>query len=92
MIWVQIKKYLATHNHEKKFNVVKNLCFEAVNKVTPENWAGAVRHCENIEEEYWTKDGLVDDEIPPIIMPLSARDFESDLSDYSESSDDESEI
>ena len=87
LIWANIKNHVARHNTTWKMAEVEKLCKEAVSLVTMQNWKDAVAHCQKLEEDYWRKDGLIEDRVGELIISLG-EDSDTDSSQGDISDDD----
>ena len=63
-----IKKYVARKNATWKMTDVEKLCVEAVHKVTPENWRDVVQKVIKIENDYWRRDGILEERVPEVFF------------------------
>ena len=79
-----VKGYVAKHNQKFTLKEVEALVPEAINTVTPAMWSKFCGHTKKVEEEYWKKDGLVEDVVEELLINVG-----SDSDD--ESSDEELE-
>ena len=55
---------MARKNTTWKMTDVEKLCVEAVNKVTPGNWKDVVQKVIKIENDYWWRDGILEERVP----------------------------
>ncbi len=88
LIWAQVKYYVKTHNTTFKIADVHRLFDEALQHVTPENWANAVDHVKEIEERMWQEAGALDDCIQQMIISTD-QDSSSDDSEVEHTCTDE---
>ena len=84
LAWSVVKGYVAKHNQKFTLKEVEALVPQAINTITPAMWKKFCDHTEKVEEEYWKKDGLVEDIVEEILIHVG-----SDSDD--ESSDEELE-
>ena len=84
LAWSVVKGYVAKHNQKFTLKEVEALVPQAINTITPAMWKKFCDHAEKVEEEYWKKDGLVEDVVEEILIHVG-----SDSDD--ESSDEELE-
>lgn len=87
LAWAYVKGYVAKNNKTFTLNEVENLVREGINTVTPAMWHKFCQHCENVEDTYWERDGLVEDSVEEIL--IKAGDESDELSDEYIESDDE---
>ncbi|PSN43303.1 hypothetical protein C0J52_21521 [Blattella germanica] len=55
---------------------------DAISTITKDDWIGAIRHVNQISDDYWTRDGLLEEELDRIIINVG-------IDSTDESSDDE---
>lgn len=82
LIWAQIKGRVAEKNTTFKIADVEALTHEALDSITIEDWKKCVSHCEKLQDEDFTKEGLRDEILEPIILTINP-------DDTSESEDDD---
>lgn len=63
-----------------------DMAMEALNSVTPELWKKCCSHVQNIEEIYWTTDGIVENAVDELVIRLGGDD-DSTSEDSSSDSD-----
>ena len=61
MAWSVVKGYVTQHNKKFTLNEIEKLVPHGINQVTPQMWKKFRDHTVTVEEEYWKKDGLVED-------------------------------
>ncbi|XP_034194909.2 uncharacterized protein LOC117611102 isoform X1 [Osmia lignaria lignaria] len=84
LAWTQIKRKLREKNlFVLSSDDLETFTVEAINEVTQIDWQNFCEHIEKLEEEYWQKDGLVED----ITDSLELQPGGSDDSDSDESTD-----
>ena len=76
LIWAQVKKLVADQNTFKMTDL-KELAKGAIAKVTPEGWAKACKHAEEIQMEGAAKEVFIDKFIESLVIDISSDD-ESD--------------
>ena len=59
--------------------------------ITPNEWEKAVHHVKGVEQAYWTKDGMTDWEVNPLVIPLADSDDDEDVCEYDNDEDASSE-
>ena len=77
LAWSVVKGYVAKHNWKFTLKEVEALVPQAINTITPAMWKKFCDHTEKVEEEYWKKDGLVEDVVEILILVGSDSDDES---------------
>lgn len=90
LIWAYIKNKIAKVNRanaEEKGNsdkVIRDLCEESLQSVTPDLWKKCIKHSQKIENYYWEKDHLSEEipQVEPVIINLESSDSETDLTDF----------
>ncbi|XP_066944539.1 uncharacterized protein [Macrobrachium rosenbergii] len=75
LIWAQVKTYVAKRNNFKMADL-KPLVKEAIQSVTAENWANAVKHSENLQIADAAKDICIDKYIDSFVIELRSSDDE----------------
>ncbi|XP_054256994.1 uncharacterized protein LOC128981989 [Macrosteles quadrilineatus] len=83
LVWGDIKGRLGECLAES-MAAKKEMCMRLFSEYTPEKWKKCCEHVEKIEELYWERDALMDENVDRIIISLNDDDSES-----SESSDNE---
>ncbi|KAJ3666474.1 hypothetical protein Zmor_001915 [Zophobas morio] len=97
LAWGFIKTYYSKHIPSAsgpKLEKTRQMWSRALENFTPDMWANSVRHCEELIREDWKKlmGNLPIDDIPPIIIQLSAEsDSEDDWGSEHFESDSETE-
>lgn len=81
LAWASVKGYVAKHNTRFTMTETKQLTIDGFQHTTTDMWRKFCRHVVDIENDYFEKDGLVEDMV---------EDFVIDVSDNS-ASEDESE-
>ena len=87
MIWAQVKGYVAREH--KHFGEVQRLLREAVDTVTPENWASVVRHTKDIMQ-VWENKSRIEESVEQLISIGS--ESSSDVSSENGSDSDMSRV
>jgi len=85
LIWAQIKNKVAELNTTFKIADVEKLVNEVIDSVTVEDWKRCVKHCEELQESDFIKEGLRDEILEPIIItinPDETSDSEDDDEDF----------
>ena len=85
LAWSLVKGYVAKHNKGFTLKEVEKLVPEGINMVTPALWEKFCRHTEKVEDEYWHKDGLIEDIVEEILINVE----DDDSSDTSGSDSDD---
>ena len=63
-IWAYIKNDVAKQNATYRLSNVKQLTFEAIEKVTPDLWQACIGHAIQEEDVMWKLDGMMVDLVP----------------------------
>lgn len=84
LIWSDVKRHVAKKNSTFKLTDVKDLTVEAVASVSADSWRKHVEHVKKDVEDYWTKDGLIEAMIEPLIISVN----QGNSSDSSQCGDD----
>ena len=71
LAWSVAKGYVAKHNQKFTLKEVEALVPEAINTVTPAMWSKFCDHTKKVEE-YWKKDGLVEDVVEEILINVGS--------------------
>jgi transposase len=79
LVWAQIKKFIAKRNLNNNKEQIYDLIFKSFDEITPEFWQKCIRHCKDIELEYWETDGIIDSSIENLVIELGE---ESDSDEY----------
>ncbi|XP_076278003.1 uncharacterized protein LOC143207946 [Lasioglossum baleicum] len=80
LIWAQVKNYVVTNNKTLKFQDMKILFHEAIDRVTVENWKKCIEHiATKVETKFWEIDSVVEDMVEPLITNLNDSDSDSEL-------------
>ncbi|XP_072403288.1 uncharacterized protein [Diabrotica undecimpunctata] len=85
-IWAILKNEVAARNTTFKLADVLELAKIRLNEITPEIWANTCRHVDKVEEEYFSREYILD-EAHEIIINLDD-DSESSETELSDSDDD----
>ncbi|KAL4721094.1 hypothetical protein ACJJTC_009255 [Scirpophaga incertulas] len=64
---------------------IEKLTRDAINSITPSDWKKEVNHVERLQQEYWEKDHLEEENDREFIISLGEESSDSEISD----SDDE---
>ncbi|XP_072398183.1 uncharacterized protein [Diabrotica undecimpunctata] len=86
-IWTILKNEVAARNTTFKLADVLELAKIRLNEITPEIWANTCRHVDKVEEEYFSREYILD-EAHEIIINLDD-DSESSETELSDSDDDD---
>lgn len=86
MVWSQVKGYVAAQNKTFKLNEVERLCYEAISRVTPENWRNYDSHVQKTEGRMWELDGMIDENVESLIITdnFSSTDTADEESEFSQ--------
>ena len=92
LAWAVVKDYCRKHNQAFTLKGVKELIPHGIQQATPDMWKHFCDHVEKVAEEYWEKDGLLEDAVEEFIIEVSDSEDDDDESCDSDSegpSDDE---
>lgn len=81
LIWAQIKNKVVELNTTFKISDVEKLVNEVIDSVTVEDWKRCVKHCEELQESDFIKEGLRDEILEPIIITINS-DETNDSEDF----------
>ena len=65
-----VKGYVAKNNRKFTLKEIETLVPEGIRRVTPALWKKFVGHTEKIEDEYWKRDGLIEDVVEEIMIKV----------------------
>ena len=82
LAWSVVKGYVTKHNKSFTLKEVEKLVPEGMSMVTPALWEKFCHHTEKVEDEYWQKDGLIEDIVEEILI-----NAEDDCSDSDSNED-----
>ncbi|PSN55580.1 hypothetical protein C0J52_12117 [Blattella germanica] len=83
LIWNMVKRKVSEKNMSRvPLSELKQNTRDAFSTITKDDWIGAIRHVNQISDDYWTRDGLLEEELDRIIINV-------DIDSTDESSDDE---
>ena len=63
LAWASVKGYVAKHNKTFTFKEIQQLTPEGIQHTTTEMWRAFCRHMVDIENEYFDKDGILEDAV-----------------------------
>ena len=90
MVWSQLKGGMRVFNRDGRLEALERLLQQEVAKITPQLWESCCQHVIKLEQEYWLKDGLLDD-IDSVVINMGS-DSESSDDDDDDEDDDDSDI
>lgn len=90
LAWAKVKRIVRHHNVTSDFSLkrLKEVTELALSQVTEEDWRGFDDHVIILEENYWQRDGLMEDTIDRFVIEVSDgedSDTDSNMSAISES-------
>jgi hypothetical protein len=93
LAWANIKHYGRSHNMTGDMSLkrLEERVWEGLNRVTANNWSGFCQCVISFENEYWVKDGVMDDTIDSSVINLGTSesdDEDSELSNHAKSEED----
>lgn len=87
LIWAIMKRFVRENNvGDLRIQRLLQLSEEAIKHVTNEDWKKCCDHIKKLENEYWEKDGLMENALDQFVIAVSEEEDseESGLSDLSE--------
>lgn len=92
-VWASVKLYIKERNVTGDLSLqnLQSLLKDALSKVDKDEWAEHCKHVEEIEDDYWKKDGLIEELVDDCVIEVASSDSDSDADDewsYSESNSD----
>lgn len=89
LAWSVLKGFVARNNKKFTLREVEALVIQGINTVTPAMWTSFCRHTENVENEYWKRDCLVEEVVEEMLIDVGdSSDDESSDEELSDSDDD----
>jgi hypothetical protein len=92
LAWANIKHYVRSHNMTGDMSLkrLEELVREGLNRVTANNWCGFCQRVISFENEYWVKDGVMEDAIDSFVISLRTSESDDDIqsSNHAESEED----
>ena len=86
LIWSQLKGLMRQRNQGGRLEALeKKLLVQCTENITPQLWESCCRHVTDLENDYWRKDGLLDD-LDPVVVNIGS---DSEDSDYNDDDDDD---
>lgn len=87
-VWSLMKHKVAMRNVEQKNANTETFLKEAFAEITPEYWKKYCEHTKKVREEFWQKDGLLDEVVEEIIFSVNTGSSSEEIESGSELSDD----
>lgn len=88
LIWADIKSCVARHNTTFTMKDVRDICEKKFAEMGPEDWLPKCRHVKGIEEEYMSREPIIDSVIDSFIIRIG----DDDDDDENGSSDGDSDV
>lgn len=90
LAWAGIKRYIREHNvtGDMSLTQLQQVTEMAINSITPTDWEGYTSHVKKIEDEFWRKDGLMEDVIDNFIISAGGMDSSDEENSEDESTSD----
>jgi hypothetical protein len=79
LAWSVVKNYCRKHNKTFTLKDIEELVPLGFAEVTPDMWTNFCSHVKKVEDEYWEKDGLIEDAMEEFVIQLSESDMDSDV-------------
>ncbi|KAI5708322.1 hypothetical protein M8J77_020542 [Diaphorina citri] len=83
LIWANVKGYVRRNNTHFTFADVERLTYEAIERITPDDWRNAVDHCLRVSKTAWSDDEMVEHVVDEVIISVTG-----EISSESESESD----
>ena len=87
LAWASVKGYVAKHNTKFSLKDIEQLTADGFTHTTTDMWRGFCRHVVDIENNYFEKDGLIEDRIEEMIIEFGDDDSDDDDDDEYEDED-----
>lgn len=81
LAWSVVKRHCRTQNKSFTLKEIEDLVPNGFEQVTPAMWSNFCDHVKKVEDEYWEKDGLIEDALEEFVIRLSESDFDSSTDD-----------
>ena len=82
LAWSQVKRHVARHNKAYNLTEVYRLTYDGFKQVTTDMWRQFCRHALDVENDYFTKDGILEDSVDEMTIDLGESDSDDDDSDW----------
>lgn len=87
LVWADIKGHVARNNTTFKFEDVKKLLQEGIQRISPDKWRNCVDHVIKVEDNFYNKiDNMIDNTIDSFIINIA--DADSSTESFLSSTDD----
>ena len=87
LAWAVVKDYCRKNNQLFTLKGIKDLIPNGLLQATPEMWKRFCDHVEKVEDEYWEKDGLLEDAVEELVIEVSDSEDDDESSDSDSDSD-----
>ncbi|XP_055932774.1 uncharacterized protein LOC129962803 [Argiope bruennichi] len=86
-VWSSLKRIIKEQNvtGDLSLDNLKSLLQTAITEVTSEEWAAHCKHVEKLENNYWEKDGLLEDLVDELSFQIDTNDSDSEETETCES-------
>ena len=94
LVWSDIKGRVG-ESVSDSLEVKRRLCEQAISEYSVSKWKNCCKHVRDIEDEYWSKDALIDNAIDSFIISVnngSLSEYESESEDESSNQEDDGEM
>ena len=85
LIWAKIKTEVRKKNETFNLSDVEALFKTEVASVNRDDWKTSVDHTIAVEKEYWETDGVMEQEVPPMLIWVGDSDSDDENSEMSDS-------
>lgn len=76
-----MKGYVAKHNKKHNLKEIEQLTPKGFEHTTTDSWRAFCRHVVDIENQYFNRDGLIEDVVEEVVIEYAADDDDDDSSD-----------
>ena len=81
MAWATVKDFIRKDNTTFRLSDVQSLIPAAFDEVMSSKWERMRRHVTKVEDDYWEKDGLLEEEMEEFVISLGGPDSSDDEDD-----------
>ena len=71
LTWSQLKGLMRHRSQCRRLEALEKLPLPCSDEITPQLWERCCRHVEQLENDYWVKDGLLDD-LDPVVVNVGS--------------------
>ncbi|MFS1564404.1 MAG: transposase [Candidatus Arsenophonus phytopathogenicus] len=94
LAWAKVKRKVREYNVTGDFSEkrLREVICSALDSVTVDDWEGYIRHVMKVEDEYWEKDGIMEDIMDTFVISTEDTDDDSDTSNEESDESDDSDL